>query len=131
MEGSQTMSQEEILSAIENMTVLELSELVKAIEEKFDVSAEAPAAVAAPAAGGGAEAAAAEEQDEFDVMLTGEGEKKVQTIKVLREVTGLGLKEAKEMVENLPATLKEGASKEEADEIKTKMEEAGAPVELK
>jgi large subunit ribosomal protein L7/L12 len=124
------MSQEEILSAIENMTVLELSELVKAIEEKFDVSAEAPAAAvaAAPAAGG---EAAAEEKDEFDVMLTGEGEKKVQTIKVLREVTGLGLKEAKEMVENLPATLKEGASKEEAEDIKAKMEEAGAPVELK
>jgi large subunit ribosomal protein L7/L12 len=125
------MSQEEILSAIENMSVLELSELVKAIEEKFDVSAEAPAAAvaAAPAAGGG-EAAAAE-KDEFDVVLTGEGEKKVQTIKVLREVTGLGLKEAKEMVENLPATLKEGASKEEAEDIKAKMEEAGAPVELK
>ncbi|MEF8794521.1 50S ribosomal protein L7/L12 [Thiohalorhabdus sp.] len=124
------MSQEEILSAIENMTVLELSELVKAIEEKFDVSAEAPAAVAAaPAAGGGE--AAAEEKDEFDVLLTGEGEKKVQTIKVLREVTGLGLKEAKEMVEELPATLKEGASKEEAEDIKAKMEEAGAPVELK
>jgi len=95
------MSQEEILSAIENMSVLELSELVKAIEEKFDV------------------------------VLTGEGEKKVQTIKVLREVTGLGLKEAKEMVEQLPATLKEGVSKEEAEEIKAKMEEAGAPVELK
>ncbi|MFP4561119.1 MAG: 50S ribosomal protein L7/L12 [Thiohalorhabdus sp.] len=125
------MSQEEILNAIENMTVLELSELVKAIEEKFDVSAEAPAAVAAaPAAAGGGEAAAAE-KDEFDVVLTGEGEKKVQTIKVLREVTGLGLKEAKEMVENLPATLKEGASKDEAEEIKSKMEEAGAPVELK
>lgn len=123
------MSQEEILSAIENMTVLELSELVKAIEEKFDVSAEAPAAVAAAPAGGGE--AAAEEKDEFDVLLTGEGEKKVQTIKVLREVTGLGLKEAKEMVEELPATLKEGASKEEAEEIKAKMEEAGAPVELK
>jgi large subunit ribosomal protein L7/L12 len=124
------MSQEEILSAIENMTVLELSELVKAIEEKFDVSAEAPAAVAAAPAAGGGEAAAAE-QDEFDVLLTGEGEKKVQTIKVLREVTGLGLKEAKEMVENLPATLKEGVSKEEAEDIKSKMEEAGAPVELK
>ncbi len=124
------MSQEEILSAIENMTVLELSELVKAIEEKFDVSAEAPAAVAAPAAAG-AEAAAAEEKDEFDVVLTGEGEKKVQTIKVLREITGLGLKEAKEMVESVPATLKEGVSKEEAEEIKSKMEEAGAPVELK
>lgn len=124
------MSQEEILSAIENMTVLELSELVKAIEEKFDVSAEAPAAVAAAPAGGGGEGAA-EEKDEFDVLLTGEGEKKVQTIKVLREVTGLGLKEAKEMVEELPATLKEGASKEEAEEIKAKMEEAGAPVELK
>lgn len=123
------MSQEEILSAIENMTVLELSELVKAIEEKFDVSAEAPAAVAAAPAGGAE--AAAEEKDEFDVLLTGEGEKKVQTIKVLREVTGLGLKEAKEMVEELPATLKEGASKEEAEEIKAKMEEAGAPVELK
>ena len=125
------MSQEEILSAIENMSVLELSELVKAIEEKFDVSAEAPAAaVAAPAAGGG-EAAAAAEQDEFDVVLTGEGEKKVQTIKVLREITGLGLKEAKEMVENLPATLKEGVSKDEAEQIKSQMEEAGAPVELK
>jgi large subunit ribosomal protein L7/L12 len=124
------MSQEEILSAIENMTVLELSELVKAIEEKFDVSAEAPAAVAAAPAAGGGEAAAAE-QDEFDVVLTGEGEKKVQTIKVLREVTGLGLKEAKEMVENLPATLKEGVSKEEGEDIKSKMEEAGAPVELK
>lgn len=123
------MSQEEILSAIENMTVLELSELVKAIEEKFDVSAEAPAAVAAAPAGGGE--AAAEEQDEFNVLLTGEGEKKVQTIKVLREVTGLGLKEAKELVEELPATLKEGASKEEAEDIKAKMEEAGAPVELK
>lgn len=125
------MSQEEILSAIENMSVLELSELVKAIEEKFDVSAEAPAAAVAAAPAGGGEAAAAAEQDEFDVVLTGEGEKKVQTIKVLREVTGLGLKEAKEMVENLPATLKEGASKEEAEEIKSKMEEAGAPVELK
>ncbi|HKL77637.1 MAG TPA: 50S ribosomal protein L7/L12 [Gammaproteobacteria bacterium] len=124
------MSQEEILSAIENMTVLELSELVKAIEEKFDVSAEAPAAVAAAPAAGGGEAAVAE-QDEFDVVLTGEGEKKVQTIKVLREVTGLGLKEAKEMVENLPATLKEGVSKEEGEDIKSKMEEAGAPVELK
>ncbi|MFB6261809.1 MAG: 50S ribosomal protein L7/L12, partial [Thiohalorhabdaceae bacterium] len=88
----------------------------------------APAAVAAAPAGGGGEAAA-EEKDEFDVLLTGEGEKKVQTIKVLREVTGLGLKEAKELVEELPATLKEGASKEEAADIKAKMEEAGAPVE--
>lgn len=125
------MSQEEILNAIENMTVLELSELVKAIEEKFDVSAEAPAAAVAAAPAGGGEAGGAEEQTEFDVMLTGEGEKKVQTIKVLREVTGLGLKEAKELVENLPAALKEGASKEEAEEIKAKMEEAGAPIELK
>ncbi len=124
------MNREEILSAIENMTVLELSELVKAIEEKFDVSAEAPAAVAAAPAGGG-EAAQAEEKDEFDVVLTGEGEKKVQTIKVLREVTGLGLKEAKETVESLPATLREGVTKEEAEEIKAKMEEAGAPIELK
>lgn len=125
------MSQEEILNAIENMTVLELSELVKAIEEKFDVSAEAPAAAVAAAPAGGAEGGGAEEQTEFDVMLTGEGEKKVQTIKVLREVTGLGLKEAKELVENLPAALKEGATKEEAEDIKAKMEEAGAPIELK
>jgi large subunit ribosomal protein L7/L12 len=125
------MSQEEILSAIENMSVLELSELVKAIEEKFDVSAEAaPVAVAGGAAGGGGDAAA-EEQSEFDVVLTGEGEKKVNTIKVLRGVTGLGLKEAKEVVENLPATLKEGVSKEEAEDIKSQMEEAGAPVEIK
>lgn len=125
------MSQEEILSAIENMSVLELSELVKAIEEKFDVSAEAaPVAVAgAGAAAGDGEAAA--EQDEFDVVLTGEGEKKVNTIKVLRGITGLGLKEAKEMVESLPATLKEGVSKDEAEDLKSQMEEAGAPVEIK
>ena len=124
------MSQEEILSAIENMSVLELSELVKAIEEKFDVSAEAAPLGVAGAAGGGGEAEA-EEKTEFDVVLTGEGEKKVNTIKVLRGITGLGLKEAKEMVENLPATLKEGVSKDEAEDIKSQMDEAGAPVEIK
>jgi large subunit ribosomal protein L7/L12 len=126
------MNQEEILSAIENMSVLELSELVKAIEEKFDVSAEAaPVAVAGGGAAAGGAEGGGEEQTEFDVVLTGEGEKKVNTIKVLRGVTGLGLKEAKEMVEQLPATIKEGVSKEEADDIKSQMEEAGAPVDIK
>ncbi len=127
-------SQAEILTAIENMSVLELSELVKAIEERFDVSAEAPVAAAGAvgaAAAPAAEAEAAQEQDEFQVVLTGEGEKKVQTIKVLRQITGLGLKEAKEMVESLPATVKEGVSKEDAEQIKAQLEEVGAPVELK
>ena len=122
------MTKEEILQAIESMTVLELSELVKAMEEKFGVSAAAPVAVAAaPAAG----AAAAEEKTEFDVVLTAAGEKKIGVIKVVREVTGLGLKEAKALVDGAPNAVKEGIAKAEAEELKAKLEEAGASVELK
>lgn len=123
------MTKEEILQAIEGMTVLELSELVKDMEEKFGVSAAAPVAVAAdPAAGG---AAAGEEKSEFDVVLAGAGEKKINVIKVVRELTGLGLKEAKAMVDGAPATVKEGVAKAAAEEMKAKLEEAGASVELK
>ena len=122
------MTKEEIMQAIEEMTVLELSELVKAMEEKFGVSAAAPVAVsAAPAAGG----AAAEEKTEFDVILASAGDKKINVIKVVREVTGLGLKEAKALVDGAPAPVKEGASKEDAEALKAKLEEAGATVELK
>ena len=122
------MTKEEIMEAIENMTVLELSELVKAMEEKFGVSAAAPVAVAAAGAGA---AEAGEEKTEFTVMLTSAGDKKINVIKVVRAVTGLGLKEAKAKVDELPSTLKEGASKEDAEEIKKQLEEAGASVELK
>ena len=124
------MTKEEIMQAIENMTVLELSELVKAMEEKFGVSAAAPVAVAAagaPAAGG----AAAGEKSEFDVVLASAGDKKINVIKVVREVTGLGLKEAKALVDGAPAPVKEGVSKADADALKAKLEEAGATVELK
>lgn len=122
------MTKEEIMQAIEEMTVLELSELVKAMEEKFGVSAAAPVAVAAaPAAG----AAAEEEKTEFDVILASAGDKKINVIKVVREVTGLGLKEAKALVDGAPAPVKEGASKEDAEALKAKLEEAGATVELK
>lgn len=122
------MTKEDIMQAIENMTVLELSELVKAMEEKFGVSAAAPMAVAAaPVAG----AEAAEEKTEFDVILTGPGEKKINVIKVVRELTALGLKEAKELVDNAPNPVKEGVSKEIAEETKAKLEEAGASVEIK
>lgn len=122
------MTKEEIMQAIEEMTVLELSELVKAMEEKFGVSAAAPVAVAAaPAAG----AAAAEEKTEFDVILASAGDKKINVIKVVREVTGLGLKEAKALVDGAPAPVKEGASKEDAEALKAKLEEAGATVEIK
>ena len=122
------MTKEEIMQAIEEMTVLALSELVKAMEEKFGVSAAAPVAVAAaPAAG----AAAAEEKTEFDVILASAGDKKINVIKVVREVTGLGLKEAKALVDGAPAPVKEGASKEDAEALKAKLEEAGATVELK
>lgn len=121
------MTKEEIMQAIEEMTVLELSELVKAMEEKFGVSAAAPVAVAAaPAAG-----AAAEEKTEFDVILASAGDKKINVIKVVREVTGLGLKEAKALVDGAPAPVKEGASKEDAEALKAKLEEAGATVEIK
>ena len=122
------MTKEEIMEAIENMTVLELSELVKAMEDKFGVSAAAPVAVAAaPAAGG----AAAEEKSEFDVILTSAGDKKIGVIKVVREVTGLGLKEAKALVDGAPAPVKEGVAKADAEALKAKLEEAGASVELK
>ena len=126
-----TLSRDELLDAIGNMTVLELSEFVKAFEEKFGVTAAAP--VAAAAAGGGAAAAApaVEEQTEFDVVLTGAGEKKIQVIKVVREITALGLKEAKDLVDGAPKPVKEGVSKDEAAAIKAKLEEQGASVELK
>jgi len=124
------MSQEQILEAIGNLTVVELVELISAMEEKFDVSAQAAVAVAAaPAAGG--EAAAAEEQTEFDVVLTSFGDKKVGVIKAVREATGLGLKDAKDLVESAPAPIKEGVEKAEAEELKAKIEEAGGSVELK
>ncbi|MBE6084635.1 MAG: 50S ribosomal protein L7/L12 [Selenomonas ruminantium] len=122
------MTKEEIMEAIENMTVLELSELVKAMEEKFGVSAAAPVAVAAV---GGAAAGAAEEKSEFTVMLTSAGDKKINVIKAVREATGLGLKEAKELVDGAPAAVKENVAKAEAEELKKKLEEAGASVELK
>ena len=126
-----TLSRDELLDAIGNMTVLELSEFVKAFEEKFGVTAAAPVAVAAaPAAGGGA-AAAVEEQTEFDVILQAAGEKKIQVIKVVREITGLGLKEAKDLVDGAPKAVKEAVSKDEANQIKAKLEEQGASVELK
>ncbi len=123
------MTAEELIGAIENMTVLELAELVKALQDKFGVSVAAPvAAAAAPAAGG---AAAAEEKTSFDVILTSAGDKKIQVIKVVRELTGLGLKEAKEVVDAAPKTLKEGVSKEEADKLKGLLETEGAVVEIK
>ncbi|TFD98475.1 50S ribosomal protein L7/L12 [Jeotgalibacillus salarius] len=120
------MTKEQMIDAIKEMTVLELNDLVKAIEEEFGVSAAAPVAVA----GGGAGEAAAE-QSEFDVVLTEAGAQKIKVIKVVREITGLGLKEAKEMVDNTPKAVKEGASKEEAEELKAKLEEVGAGVEVK
>ena len=123
----------DILDMVKEMTVLELSELVKAFEEEFGVSAAAPVAVAAvPAAGGAAPAGgAAEEKTDFDVVLTDFGQQKVTVIKVVREITGLGLKEAKELVESAPKAVKEGVNKDEAEAIKAKLEEAGASAELK
>jgi large subunit ribosomal protein L7/L12 len=125
------MSKEDILEAIANMSVMEVVELISAMEEKFGVTAAAAVAVAAPGAGGDAAAAAVEEQTEFDVVLTSFGENKVAVIKAVRGITGLGLKEAKDAVEGTPSTLKEGASKEEAEAAKKQLEEAGATVELK
>ena len=121
----------EILEKIGSMTVLELSQLIKDMEEKFGVSAAAAVAVAAPAAGGAAAGAAAEEKTEFTVMLLAAGENKVNTIKAVREVTGLGLKEAKDLVDGAPKPIKEGVNKADAESIKKKMEEAGAKVEVK
>lgn len=123
-----SLTNEQILDAIAEKSVMEIVELISAMEEKFGVSAVALAA--APAAGGDA-GGAAEEKDEFDVVLTSAGDKKVAVIKVVREVTGLGLKEAKDLVEGAPQTVKEAASKAEAEELKKKLEEAGASVELK
>ncbi|BBD76650.1 50S ribosomal protein L7/L12 [Hydrogenophilus thermoluteolus] len=126
-----SMTKEQILDAIANMTVLELSELIKAMEEKFGVSAAAAVAVAAAPAAGGAAAPAAEEKTEFDVVLVEAGAKKVEVIKVVRAATGLGLKEAKDLVDGAPKTIKEGVSKDEAEKLKKDLEAAGAKVELK
>ena len=125
------MSREEILNAIGEMSVLELSELIKDVEDKFGVSAAAAVAVAAPLAGTSGEEAAGEEQTEFDVMLASFGEKKVGVIKAVRAITGLGLKEAKDLVEAAPSVVKESINKDESEEIKKQLEEAGATVEIK
>ncbi|MCF8036914.1 MAG: 50S ribosomal protein L7/L12 [Desulfobacteraceae bacterium] len=125
------VTKEDVIEFIANMSVLELSELVKELEEKFGVSAAAPVAAAAAPAGGGEEAAPAEEKTEFDVVLNSAGDKKIQVIKEVRAITGLGLKEAKALVEEAPKPVKEGVVKEEADKMKTQLEEAGASVEIK
>jgi large subunit ribosomal protein L7/L12 len=132
--ATKTLGQEEILDAISNMTVLELSDLVKAVEEKFGVTAAAPVAMAAaPAAGGDGAAAAggAEEKTEFDAVLTEVGANKILVIKAVRELTGLGLKEAKDLVDAAPKAVKEGVAKEEAEQVKEKLAEAGATVEVR
>jgi large subunit ribosomal protein L7/L12 len=125
-----SVSKEDILESIANMSVMEVVDLISAMEEKFGVSA-ATAVAAAPAAAGGGEAAAVEEKTEFDVVMTSFGANKVAVIKTVRGITGLGLKEAKDMVEAAPSTIKEGASKEESEDIKKQLEEAGASVEVK
>ncbi|MBN1998557.1 50S ribosomal protein L7/L12 [candidate division KSB1 bacterium] len=125
---------DKIISEIEKMSVLQLSKLVKALEDKFGVTAAAPVAIAAPGAGaaaGGAEAAAEEEKTEFDVVLKSAGSQKIQVIKVVRSLTNLGLKEAKDLVDGAPSNVKEGISKDEAEDIKAKLEEVGAEIELK
>ncbi len=130
--ATKTLGKDEILEAISGMTVLELSELVKAVEEKFGVTAAAPVAVAAaPAAGGDGAAAAAEEKTEFDAVLTDVGANKILVIKGVRELTGLGLKEAKDLVDAAPKAVREGVTKEEAEEVKAKLSEAGATVEVR
>ncbi|WHY00859.1 50S ribosomal protein L7/L12 [Neobacillus sp. DY30] len=120
------MTKEQIIEAVKSMTVLELNDLVKAIEEEFGVTAAAPVAMV-----GGAAGAAVEEQTEFDVILASAGDQKIKVIKVVREITGLGLKEAKDLVDNTPKPVKEGVSKEEAEELKAKLAEVGANVEVK
>jgi large subunit ribosomal protein L7/L12 len=125
------VSKEDILETIASMTVMEVVDLVEAMEEKFGVSAAAAAVAVAAPAGGEAGGAAAAEKDEFDVVMTGFGDNKVAVIKAVRGITGLGLKEAKEMVEGTPATVKEAATKDEAEDLKKQLEEAGASVELK
>ena len=128
---SSQITKEDVVKFIEGMTVLELSELVKELEAKFGVSAAAPVAVAASVSAGAEVASAAEEKTGFDVMLTGFGDQKIQVIKVVRAITGLGLKEAKDMVEGIPKPIKEGVSKDEAADIKKKIEEVGGTVEIK
>ena len=125
------VSKEDILETISSMTVVEVVDLIEAMEEKFGVSAAAPVAVAAAGPAAGGEAAAAEEKTEFDVVLASFGDTKVQVIKAVRGVTGLGLKEAKDLVEGAPSPIKEGVAKEEAEDIKKQLEEAGATVEVK
>ena len=125
------VAKEEILETIANMSVMDVVELVEAMEEKFGVSAAAAVAVAAPAAGGDAGGAAAAEQTKFDVILASAGDKKVNVIKAVRAITGLGLKEAKGLVDGAPSPIKEGVSKEDAEDIKSQIEEAGGSVELK
>jgi large subunit ribosomal protein L7/L12 len=125
------LSKDQLIEAISGMSVIELSELVKALEEKFGVSAAAPVAVAAAPAAGAAAGAAAEEKTEFNVVLAGAGANKINVIKVVRELTGLGLKEAKDLVDGAPKTVKENVAKAEAEEMKKKLAEAGATVELK
>ena len=126
-----SVSKEDILNAVAEMSVMDVVELIAGMEEKFGVSAAAAVAVAAPAVGGGDAAAAAEEKTEFDVTLASAGEKKVNVIKAVRAITGLGLKEAKALVDDAPSAIKEGVSKDEADDIQKQLEEAGATVELK
>lgn len=126
------LTNDQIIKAVEKMPVLQLAELIKMVEERFGVTAAAPMAVAAaPGGGGGQAAAAAEEKTAFDVVLSGAGDKKIQVIKVVRELTSLGLKEAKDLVEGAPKTVKSGVTKEEAESMKKKLEENGAKVEIK
>jgi large subunit ribosomal protein L7/L12 len=125
------LSNEQIISAVEKMPVLQLAELIKMVEERFGVTAAAPMAMAAAPSGGGGAAAAVEEKTAFDVVLTSAGDKKIQVIKVVRELTSLGLKEAKDLVEGAPKAVKTGVAKEEAETMKKKLEESGAKVEIK
>jgi large subunit ribosomal protein L7/L12 len=125
------MSKEEFITMVEGMTVLELHEIVKALEDRFGVTAAAPVAFAAPGAAAGAAAPAVEEKTEFDVVLTGFGANKIQVIKVVREITGLGLKEAKDLVEGVPKPLKEGVAKKDAEDMKKKIADAGGTAEIK
>ena len=126
-----SISKEDVIEFVSNMSVLELSELIKELEEKFGVSAAAPMAMMAAGAAQGAGAAQPEEKTEFDVIITASGDKKIQVIKEVRAITGLGLKEAKALVDEVPKPVKEGVTKDEAEKIKTQLEEAGAQVELK
>src|SRR6266436_3095281 len=131
MSEAAELSRDQVKEYLKNLSLLEAAALVKELEQELGVSAAAPVAMAAPAAGGGAAAAPAPEQDEFTVMLTGSGDKKIQVIKVVRELTGLGLKEAKDLVDGAPKPVKEGVNKAEAEEMKKKLAEAGATVEIK